>query len=183
MDRDALAREMWFNVWPADEDAKDYNWRYAVEHNLTDAVFVCANIAMRHIEAARAEERARCADIAETMRLDCMANGVRDVCTTAMVGTAATLRDAIRAGSPAPAAPVVWQDITTAPMDTDVMLGWWVTWPECEWKVEYSWAGKSNSCPPGISNAWLHGQATHWCAPTLPEPPRAALEAASREGK
>jgi hypothetical protein len=69
-----------------------------------------------------------------------------------------------------------WLPIETAPLDRDVMLGWWVIWPEREWKVEYGWAGKSNSCPPGISNAWLHGQATHWFSPQLPAPPEASTQ-------
>ena len=69
-DRDALAREM--------------GWDVVTHINIMDA----ANIATRHIEAARAEERERCARI-------CM-----DLPARHSAHSAAGL---IRAGSPAPA--------------------------------------------------------------------------------
>lgn len=63
-----------------------------------------------------------------------------------------------------------WQDIASAPLDQDVHLGWWAEWPTREWKQEIAWAGASNTKPPGFSNAWSHGSATHWRP--LPAPPQ-----------
>lgn len=65
-----------------------------------------------------------------------------------------------------------WQPIETAPSDTNVLLGWWRTFPKREWKTEAGWAVHSNRMPPesGFSNGWRHGEATHWRP--LPAPPR-----------
>lgn len=63
-----------------------------------------------------------------------------------------------------------WQPITDdTPLDQDLLLGWWQAWPDQVWMTEVAWAGASNTKPPGMSNAWRHGQATHW--QRLPEPP------------
>jgi len=48
------------------------------------------------------------------------------------------------------------------PMDTEVLLGWFVEWPERRWQVA---AGLYGSTKGG----WVHGQATHW--QPLPAPP------------
>lgn len=66
-----------------------------------------------------------------------------------------------------------WQPITSAPLSEDVLLGWWETWPQKKWRYEAGWAGRKNSFPgTGVSNGYLHGQATHWMP--LPAPPSAA---------
>lgn len=65
-----------------------------------------------------------------------------------------------------------WQPIETAPLDTDLILGWWQTWPEVAFCSKMGWAGKSNSYADqnlGVSDAWLDGEATMW-QPT-PSPP------------
>jgi hypothetical protein len=62
-----------------------------------------------------------------------------------------------------------WRTIETAPLDQDLILGWRQDWPKPEWRQTISWAGKSNTKPPGMSNAWRDGQATHWRP--LPAPP------------
>lgn len=63
-----------------------------------------------------------------------------------------------------------WQPIETAPLDMPLQLGWWELWPEKKWVEEISLAGHANDKGPGMSNAWLHGRATHW--QPLPEPPK-----------
>jgi hypothetical protein len=60
---------------------------------------------------------------------------------------------------------VDWQPIDTAPLDEDVLLGWWRTWPERIWECAAGLAG----CTRG---RWRHGQATHWMR--LPAPPHNA---------
>lgn len=56
-----------------------------------------------------------------------------------------------------------WQPIETAPRDIEVLLGWWTTWPDRQWKMSSDLAGSTKG-------GWLHGQATHW--QPLPEPPK-----------
>ena len=63
-----------------------------------------------------------------------------------------------------------WQPIETAPLDNPLQLGWWESYPEKKWVQEVESAGHSNDKGPGMSNAWLHGRATHW--QPLPEPPK-----------
>lgn len=76
-----------------------------------------------------------------------------------------------------------WLDIETAPMDTDVILGWWasVDGLNYHWEMEIGWAGASNTKPPGMSNAWRHGQATHWRI--CPGPPAAAPARSGETGE
>jgi len=63
-----------------------------------------------------------------------------------------------------------WREIDDdAPLGTDVLLGWWQEWPRREWLQEVGWLGAPNTKPPGMSNGWRHGYATHW--QRLPEPP------------
>ena len=85
-DRDALAREMATAVF-ARCNGQDL-----------------ADIALRHIEAARADERERAAVLAWStgMDLHTKMHDVREV--------GAKIAVAIRDGSPAPAAPVVWTE-------------------------------------------------------------------------
>lgn len=59
-------------------------------------------------------------------------------------------------------APDAWRPIETAPKDTDVLLGWWRSWPERQWESASGLAGSTKG-------GWLHGQATHW--QPLPAPP------------
>ena len=93
MDRDALAREMIEEVTgpytdEAWEEAKSEAAGFGVTYGLS-----FAKVAMRHIEAAVTAERERLyLLVARTWP------------------EADDLLDAIRAGSPAPAAPVVWTD-------------------------------------------------------------------------
>jgi hypothetical protein len=58
-----------------------------------------------------------------------------------------------------------WQDISTAPHETRVLLGWW---RDGVWLCETGMASHGWS-RNGISNMSLHGQATHW--QPLPSPP------------
>lgn len=62
-----------------------------------------------------------------------------------------------------------WQPIDTAPPDVDLLLGWMETFGHRRWVQAVAYAKHSNTCHPdsGASNAWSHGQATHW----LPLPP------------
>ena len=62
-----------------------------------------------------------------------------------------------------------WRGIESAPMDEELVLGWWRTWPVLEWKQKVAVAGRANTKPPGMSNAWRDGDATHWMP--LPSPP------------
>ena len=64
-----------------------------------------AEIAIRHIEAARAEERERCAVICDGYKRE-----GEWLAKEYAVETADELAARIRAGSPAPVAPVVWTD-------------------------------------------------------------------------
>jgi hypothetical protein len=66
-----------------------------------------------------------------------------------------------------------WQPIETAPLDTDILLGWWITWPETVWETESAWAG-------GLLGCWRHGRATHWMP--LPAPPALLADAAAIAG-
>ena len=90
MDRDTPAREM--------RDAKRETYPMDSPPSLVD-------IAMRHIEAARAEERERCARICDGYGRE----GER-LAKEYAVETADELAARIRAGSPAPAAPGAWTD-------------------------------------------------------------------------
>ena len=65
-----------------------------------------------------------------------------------------------------------WQLIETAPLNEDVILGWWESndGRTYEWRIATAWAGASNTKPPGMLNGWRHGRATHWMP--LPEPPK-----------
>jgi len=62
----------------------------------------------------------------------------------------------------------VWQPFDDAPFDgkTEVILGWWETWPTLQWKQEIGVAGQMEG-PRGRN--WRHGRATHFM-PT-PNPP------------
>lgn len=55
-----------------------------------------------------------------------------------------------------------WMPIATAPMNTELLLGWFREWPERAWQCSAGLAGSTKG-------GWLHGQATHW--QPLPEPP------------
>lgn len=57
-----------------------------------------------------------------------------------------------------------WQPIETAPPDVDLLLGWMETFGHRRWVQAVAYAKHSNTCHPdsGASNAWSHGQATHW---------------------
>ena len=66
-----------------------------------------------------------------------------------------------------------WLPIETAPLDEDILLAWFETWPAPAWKIESGWAGRKNSCLGNASNGWLHGYATHWMP--LPAPPAQIL--------
>ena len=76
-----------------------------------------------------------------------------------------------------------WQPIETAPKDQDVLLGWWwteyVSTPRRVWTSEVGWAFSSNKCSKksGYSNAWMHGNATHWMP--LPDAPKDELATSS----
>lgn len=48
-----------------------------------------------------------------------------------------------------------WLDIETAPLDEDVIIGWWQEWPIAEWRTAIGYAGSK-------SGRWLSSQATHW---------------------
>jgi hypothetical protein len=84
-------------------------------------------------------------------------SAVLGLVTTAAIGR--MIQKAIDAAAPQ------WQDVDTAPLDRDVLLGWWRTWPELFWEVTAGPAGSTKG-------RWLHGQATHWIP--LPPPPVAA---------
>ena len=68
----------------------------------------------------------------------------------------------------------LWQPIESAPKDVELILGW----HGCDamansiWYTEIGLSGHENDKPPGMSNGWLHGRATHWRP--LPQPPEAA---------
>jgi hypothetical protein len=68
------------------------------------------------------------------------------------------------------ASAVTWQPIETAPMDIPVLLGWWEEWPALKWICSADIAGHENDKPPGMSNGWRNGSATHWMP--LPAPPK-----------
>jgi len=51
-----------------------------------------------------------------------------------------------------------WREITeedSAPLDVDILLGWYQEWPTREWKCSAGLYGSSKG-------GWIHGQATHW---------------------
>lgn len=63
-----------------------------------------------------------------------------------------------------------WRPIDEdTPMDINLQLGWMEEWPEKRWRQEIKLAGHKNDKPPGMSNGWRHGQATHWL-PLTPAP-------------
>jgi hypothetical protein len=65
-----------------------------------------------------------------------------------------------------------WQPIETAPMDVDVILGWWESWPGGhQWRQVIAWASSSN--PRSPSNTRRIGKATHWMP--IPAPPGAPV--------
>lgn len=62
-----------------------------------------------------------------------------------------------------------WRPIDDdTPLDTDLQLGWLESYTEKRWRQEIKWAGHKNDKGPGMSNGWLHGQATHWLPLTPP---------------
>lgn len=72
-----------------------------------------------------------------------------------------------------------WQPIDeNTPLGRDVLVGWWKTFPFPEWCVEYGRAGSPNSYRPDlrVSDAWMHGQATHWLDVSLPSAPVGAAD-------
>ena len=77
--------------------------------------------------------------------------------------------DALRTAASAYLEALSWRPIETAPLDAIILLGWWEEWPAKQWCYAASIAGHENDKPPGMSNGWRHGYATHWMP--LPEPP------------
>lgn len=69
---------------------------------------------------------------------------------------------------------VVWRDISSAPHEQRVLLGWW--YDGC-WIVEAGLASHGWRTP-AISNMSLHGQATHWRP--LPAPPNTPESAGTK---
>jgi len=64
------------------------------------------------------------------------------------------------------ATPSKWRPISEdnqPPLDTDVLLGWWDSFPITTWRVEAGFYGSTRG-------GWIHGRATHWQPfPPLPE--------------
>ena len=64
------------------------------------------------------------------------------------------------------ATPSPWRPISEdnqPPLDTDVLLGWWDSFPITTWRVEAGFYGSTRG-------GWIHGRATHWQPfPPLPE--------------
>lgn len=83
-------------------------------------------------------------------RVDCMVDACNPYARDTLLKEAeAALRDAAKPADEG------WQDISTAPKDENVLLGWWRDWPERKWECEIELA----SCTKG---GWRHGRATHW---------------------
>lgn len=68
-------------------------------------------------------------------------------------------------------APDLWRPIETAPLNENLILGWYESWPRRHWTTQVAWAGRDNK--PGCG--YLHGYATHWMP--LPEPPKEKVDA------
>ena len=60
----------------------------------------------------------------------------------------------------------VWQDISTAPHEELLVLGWY---EGGTWKQEIALASAGERFANGYSNRWFHGRATHWM-PLHPAP-------------
>lgn len=75
------------------------------------------------------------------------------------------------------AAPVsAWQDVETAPMDVEVLVGWWANWPELHFEMASGLYGSTRG-------GWLHGQAKFWQPlPAPPAPPRNERVPPAQEG-
>lgn len=59
----------------------------------------------------------------------------------------------------------LWQPISTAPLNENLILSWYEDWPYPRWVIEVNFAGRDNK--PGCG--YLHSYATHWMP--LPAPP------------
>jgi len=65
---------------------------------------------------------------------------------------------ALTADKPEQAVPSGWREITEEdrpPNDTDVLMGYWETWPREGWHVECGHYGSTRG-------GWIHGRVTHW---------------------
>ena len=59
----------------------------------------------------------------------------------------------------------VWQDISTAPHEELLVLGWY---EDDVWKQEIALASAGKRFANGYSNRWWHGRATHWMPLSAP---------------
>ena len=62
-----------------------------------------------------------------------------------------------------------WQDIETAPHETNILLGW-IEQSTGNWECQTGFASGGKLYPNGYSSRWWHGRATHWMP--LPAPPK-----------
>jgi|SRR5687768_348673 len=151
-------------------------------HQQLEAAFEAAIASGELVPAsAVAAERERCAKVADAK----LAEGIspkyetgKPVSSWGERAACSEIAAAIRALEPASGEYVLgWRDISTAPHETYVLLGWW---DEGKWNCETGLAShgwRRN----GVSNMSRHGQATHWRM--LPDGPPLTAATSNGSGK